>query len=105
MSDNTSDSLGRRQGRLVAFRYRHVHTINRQRLGLAIALLILVPVAAELTSLVAVAIPAVLLWAMIAYETRLYGESRSTVRHDFAVGGPGVEYEEPIGSDRSTGTN
>jgi len=65
---------------LVGFRYRHVHTINRQRLGLAIALLILVPVAAELTSLVAVAIPAILLWAMIAYETHLYGEGRHDLR-------------------------
>ena len=31
----------------VLFRYRHIHSINRQRLGLAIVLLILVPVAVE----------------------------------------------------------
>ena len=37
----------------VAFRYRHVHTINRQRLLLAIVLLILVPVATEMPALVA----------------------------------------------------
>ncbi len=65
---------------LAAFRYRHVHTINRQRLGLAIALLILVPVATAVPALLALAVVGVLLWAMIAYETRLYGENRQRVR-------------------------
>jgi low temperature requirement protein LtrA len=65
---------------LVAFRYRHVHTINRQRLLLAVVLLILVPVATEVPALVALAIANLLLWAMIAYETRMYGEGRRAVR-------------------------
>ncbi len=65
---------------MVAFRYRHVHTLNRQRLLLAIVLLILVPVATEMPALVALAIANVLLWAMIVYETRMYGEGRHAVR-------------------------
>jgi len=65
---------------LVAFRYRHVHSINRQRLLLAIVLLILVPVATEVPALVALAVANLLLWAMIAYETRMYGEGRQRVR-------------------------
>jgi low temperature requirement protein LtrA len=65
---------------LVAFRYRHVHSINRQRLLLAVILLILVPVAMEIPATVALAIVNVLLWAMIVYETRLYGENRHEVR-------------------------
>jgi low temperature requirement protein LtrA len=65
---------------LVAFRWRHVHSLNRQRLGLAIVLLILVPVATEVPALLAVAVANLLLWAMIAYETRLYGEGRHQVR-------------------------
>jgi low temperature requirement protein LtrA len=64
----------------VAFRYRHIHTINRQRLLLAIALLILVPVATEVPALAALAFVNVLIWAMIAYETRSYGENRRQVR-------------------------
>jgi low temperature requirement protein LtrA len=64
----------------VAFRYRHIHTINRQRLLLAIVLLILVPVATEVPALVALALANVLIWAMIAYETRSYGEGRQRVR-------------------------
>jgi low temperature requirement protein LtrA len=65
---------------LVAFRYRHVHSINRQRLLLAVVLLILVPVATEVPALLALAVANVLLWAMIAYETRMYGEGRHAVR-------------------------
>ena len=69
----------------VAFRYRHVHTINRQRLLLAIVLLILVPVATEIPALAASAIANVLLWAMIVYETRMYGEGRHQVRRTRAA--------------------
>ncbi len=65
----------------VAFRYRHVHTINRQRLLLAVVLLILVPVAIELPALATLAIANALIWAMIVYETRRYGEGRQRVRH------------------------
>jgi low temperature requirement protein LtrA len=65
----------------VAFRYRHIHSINRQRLLLALALLLLVPVATQMPALAALAIPTVVLWAMIAYETRMYGEGRYRVRH------------------------
>jgi hypothetical protein len=68
----------------VAFRYRHVRTINRQRLGLAIVLLILVPVATEVPALTALAVANVLIWAMIAYETRSYGEGRRQVRRPSA---------------------
>ena len=69
----------------VAFRYRHVHTINRRRLLLAIVLLILVPVATEVPALVALAVVNVLIWAMIAYETRSYGEGRRQVRRPEAT--------------------
>jgi low temperature requirement protein LtrA len=64
----------------VAFRYRHVHTINRRRLLLAIVLLILVPVATEMPALATLAVANVLVWALIAYETRLYGEGRQQLR-------------------------
>jgi low temperature requirement protein LtrA len=70
----------------VAFRYRHIHTINRQRLGLAVVLLLLVPVATEVPALVALAVPNLLIWAMIAYETRSYGEGRRQVRRPEMAG-------------------
>jgi low temperature requirement protein LtrA len=64
----------------VAFRYRHVRTINRQRLLLAIVLLLLVPVITEIPALAALALANALAWALIAYETRRYGEGRQRVR-------------------------
>jgi low temperature requirement protein LtrA len=69
----------------VAFRYRHIHTINRQRLLLALVLLLLVPVATEMPALAALAIANALIWAMIAYETRSYGEGRQQVRRPQAA--------------------
>jgi low temperature requirement protein LtrA len=71
---------------LVAFRYRHVHSVNRRRLGLAIVLLILVPVATEVPALIALAVANTLLWAMIVYETRMYGEGRQELRRPQAAG-------------------
>jgi low temperature requirement protein LtrA len=66
---------------LVAFRYRHVRTINRRRLLLAIVLLILVPVATEVPAVATLAVANALVWVLIAYETRTYGEGRQRVRH------------------------
>jgi low temperature requirement protein LtrA len=70
---------------LVAFRYRHVRTINPQRLGLALLLLVLFPVATALSALAMLVLLNVLLWAMIGYETRGYGEDREEVRHGDAA--------------------
>ncbi len=66
---------------LVAFRYRHVHTISRRRLGMALLLLALIPAGHVLPPLAIVGIVAALLAVMIAYETRMYGEGRDRVRH------------------------
>jgi low temperature requirement protein LtrA len=71
---------------LVGFRYRHVHTLNRQRLGLAIVLLILVPVATQIPALAAIAIVDVLIWTMIVYEHRSYGDAHRQMRREAAIG-------------------
>jgi low temperature requirement protein LtrA len=70
---------------LVGFRYRHVHTLNRRRLGLAIVLLFLVPVATQIPALLAVAIAVALIWGMIAYEHRGYGPGRDELRREAAA--------------------
>jgi low temperature requirement protein LtrA len=72
----------------VAFRYRHIRTVNRRRLLLALVLLILVPVATEMPAVAALTVVNVLIWAMIAYETRSYGEGRQRLRR------PGMETAE-----------
>ena len=70
---------------LVAFRYRHVRTLNRERLGLAIVLLILVPVATELTAWLTLLIVDVMVWVMIAAENRSYGVLRDEIRKENTV--------------------
>jgi low temperature requirement protein LtrA len=65
----------------VGFRFRHVRTINRQRLLLALALFALLPVAIEIPALATVGALTVLLATMITYETISYGEGRARVRH------------------------
>jgi hypothetical protein len=66
----------------VAFRWRNIHTLNRQRFVLALVLLPLVPLATEVDSLIAVAALAVALAALIAYELRVQGDARHRVRHE-----------------------
>jgi low temperature requirement protein LtrA len=67
---------------LVSFRLRHVHTLNRRRLGLAIVLLFLIPVATAVPALVSLALAVLLIWVMIAYEHRGYGPGRQELRRE-----------------------
>jgi len=67
---------------LVSFRYRHVKTLNRHRAGLAIVLLLLIPVATAVPALISLAAAVVLIWAMIAYEHRGYGPGRDQLRRE-----------------------
>ncbi|MGA8804742.1 MAG: low temperature requirement protein A [Solirubrobacterales bacterium] len=66
---------------LVAFRYRHVHSLNRRRLALAIVLFALIPAALALPSIAILAVLTILIWSLIVVETRGYGENRARVRH------------------------
>jgi low temperature requirement protein LtrA len=71
---------------LVGFRYRHVRTVNRHRLGLAIVLLLLVPVATAIPALATLAVVDALLVVMIFAEHRSYGEVRTELRRETGVG-------------------
>jgi low temperature requirement protein LtrA len=66
---------------LVAFRYRHVHTLNLRRLALAVVLFALIAVALDVSAIAILAILAVLVWMLVVIETRGYGEGREQVRH------------------------
>jgi low temperature requirement protein LtrA len=70
---------------LVAFRWRHVRTLNRERLGLGIVLLILVPVATQLAAWLSLLIVDLLVWAMIVAENRNYGVIREDIRKENTV--------------------
>jgi low temperature requirement protein LtrA len=69
----------------VALRLRNAHSVNVQRLVLAIVLLALVPVAGTVPALVALVGVNAGLWAMIAYETHTYDDRRYRLRHGLDV--------------------
>ncbi len=69
----------------VGFRYRNIHTLNRQRLILAVIYLALLPLMVELDALVALAIATVLFCALIAYEAIRFAEARERIRHELAT--------------------
>jgi low temperature requirement protein LtrA len=73
----------------VALRLRNAHTVNTQRLLLALVLFALIPVAMEVPGLVTSLGVNVLIWAMIAYETYRYDERRYQLRHGEVIDVPG----------------
>jgi len=66
----------------VAFRWRNVHSVNRRRLFLGIALLALIPAGVELPALATLSILTAIACALIAYEAIRYADHRDRVRHD-----------------------
>jgi low temperature requirement protein LtrA len=70
----------------VAFRFRNIHTINRQRLVLATLLLALVPFADGPDALVTLAIVTALLCALITYEAVRFADGRDQIRHFDSAG-------------------
>jgi low temperature requirement protein LtrA len=66
----------------VGFRYRHIHSVNTRRLGLAVLLVAFVPVAVEIPALAAITVVAVALALLIVIETRGHGDARERVRHE-----------------------
>jgi low temperature requirement protein LtrA len=68
----------------VAFRWRNVHTLNTRRLGTAVLLVALVPLAVEIPALATVAVLAALLVTLVGIETRSYGAARARLRHEVA---------------------
>jgi Kef-type K+ transport system membrane component KefB len=64
----------------VAFRWRNIHTLNRQRLVVAFALVPLIAVAVAVPALAALAILAAILCGLVAYEAIRFGEARERLR-------------------------
>jgi low temperature requirement protein LtrA len=66
----------------VAFRFRHIRTLNTRRLGLSVLLVAFIPVAVEIPALATISVLAVALALLIVVETRAYGEDRARVRRE-----------------------
>ena len=69
----------------VAFRYRNIHSLNRQRLIVGVLYLALIPLAVELDAIVTVAIATVIFCALIAYEAVRFSDARERIRRELAA--------------------
>lgn len=65
----------------VAFRYRNIHSLNKQRLLLALVLLALAPFGDELDALPTLAVVTGLMVGLVTYEAIRFAEGRDQVRH------------------------
>jgi low temperature requirement protein LtrA len=65
----------------VVLRLRNAHTVSRTRLGVAVLLFALWPLATEMSALASLIVVNVVLWLMIAYENAHYDERRYRLRH------------------------
>jgi low temperature requirement protein LtrA len=70
----------------VALRLRNAHSVNWERLGLAVILVAAVPAVGDVPSLAALAGVVGLMWILVAYETSSYGEARTRLRGKAAHG-------------------
>ena len=66
----------------VAFRYRHIRTLNTRRMAWSVLLVAFIPVAVEIPALATISVLAVALVLLIAVETRSYGEARRRTRNE-----------------------
>jgi low temperature requirement protein LtrA len=66
---------------IVAFRYRHVRSVNPRRLILALLMLAFLPAATAIPAIATVAVATVAVWVVIVVDTRSYGEGRNRLRH------------------------
>jgi low temperature requirement protein LtrA len=74
----------------VATRLRTIRSLTTGRLAVGVLLVALVPAAAEVDALVALAVSVALVWALVAYEATRFAELRDAIRHgDHAGPAPG----------------
>ena len=65
----------------VAFRWRNIHSVSRDRMVAGLLLAATYPVARELTALATLSMVTLIAVAMIAYETVRFAEARDRIRH------------------------
>ncbi|MFL5843627.1 MAG: low temperature requirement protein A [Solirubrobacteraceae bacterium] len=64
----------------VAFRWRNIHTLNRQRLAMSVVLVALIPLAVEISALATLGMLTVLLAGLVAYERVHFRGARNRLR-------------------------
>ena len=69
----------------VAFRYRNVHSVNVQRVVVAVLMIASIPGAAQMPALAALGLVAAVLIGLIVFEATKFSEIRDRVRHEEEV--------------------
>ncbi|MDP9344787.1 MAG: low temperature requirement protein A [Actinomycetota bacterium] len=75
----------------ILFRLRNVHSLNRQRIVAAVALVALIPVSTSASALTALTLVAAILTGLITYEALRFREARARIR----AGGGSVRFSPP----------
>ncbi|MGH3939449.1 MAG: low temperature requirement protein A [Pseudonocardiaceae bacterium] len=70
----------------VAFKWYVAGSVNRERITVVVLVLVLIPLVALLPALLTLAVLAVVLGALLAWETHRYAEVRHQIRHDHTHG-------------------
>jgi low temperature requirement protein LtrA len=65
----------------VAFRFRHIRSINQPRMGLSALLLLFLPVADQPPALVTVGLVTGAMVALVTFEATQWAEARDHIRH------------------------
>ncbi|MEX0755601.1 MAG: low temperature requirement protein A [Actinomycetota bacterium] len=77
----------------VALRYRIWHHVTVQRVVIAVVVLTLIPLAARIPALAALALLIIAMVGLIAFETLRFSEFRDRIRHDEEEAAPGLHTE------------
>ncbi|HMR97487.1 MAG TPA: low temperature requirement protein A, partial [Microthrixaceae bacterium] len=79
----------------VMFRWRFARSINRERLGVAALLAVLVPFSAAVPAWAALATVAVVTWALVIYETTAWSDTRRLIRDEHGMPGQDAAVDSP----------
>lgn len=86
----------------VLFRWRFARTINRERLGVAVLLALLVPLTPSVPAWTALVSVSAVTWVLVLYETTAWSATRRLVREDHGVPGTRPADEDPAPPEQET---
>lgn len=72
----------------VAFRWRFVRSVNRERLAVGVLLVLLVPAAPLIPAWALLGVVAAVVWALVVYETTAWSDTRGSIRSGHLPPGP-----------------
>jgi low temperature requirement protein LtrA len=78
-----------------AFKLRATHILSIQRLVMAVVILALIPIAAQVPALAALTVLSITIVGLVVYEMVRFAEDRERIRHEGATHGVGGDIDQP----------